>query len=338
MSATAAAPRLRDNAEEFKALVSNAAGDLKLDVALVEKDFWVTEVLRAATGPRTVVDKTGDEHRVELIFKGGTSLSRAHGLIERFSEDVDLLVAFPQGADLSLKARDTALKGVCASTQSHLGFATSACPTVTSTTGVKRNVRYLYPAEYPSPSVTEGVLLEMGSRGGTYPVELHLIRSMVAEYAMERFGDPESQWEEFAPVEVSVLGAERTLLEKLALLHDAASRLSPADGEPLLGAGRHLYDVHCLLKSDSVRQALEDLGPDGRLELCKDIDEHSRAAKFTFTPRPADGYAAGPLFEPGHPCRADAERGYLASLGLVYGSRPTFEECVQTVHTYAALL
>lgn len=88
-------PLLRDNPEDLRALVSSAAAHLELDPSFVEKDFWVTEVLRAAAGPRAVVDKMGAGHEVRLIFKGGTSLSKVFGLIQRFSEDVDLLVEFP---------------------------------------------------------------------------------------------------------------------------------------------------------------------------------------------------------------------------------------------------
>lgn len=71
----------------------------------VEKDFWVTEVLR---GVVTAADDLG----VEVVFKGGTSLSKAFSLIERFSEDVDVLVVLsPQD---STGARDRTLKALVA--------------------------------------------------------------------------------------------------------------------------------------------------------------------------------------------------------------------------------
>ena len=57
-------------------------------IAHVEKDFWVTEVLRGIARCSAV---TG----VSAVFKGGTSLSKAFGLIRRFSEDVDVIVIAP---------------------------------------------------------------------------------------------------------------------------------------------------------------------------------------------------------------------------------------------------
>jgi predicted nucleotidyltransferase component of viral defense system len=81
---------LRNEPDSLDALVATTAVTLGIDAAFVEKDFWVIEVLRAATGEVTVLAKDGQRYPVQTIFKGGTSLSRAYGLIERFSEDVDL--------------------------------------------------------------------------------------------------------------------------------------------------------------------------------------------------------------------------------------------------------
>ncbi|WP_165768324.1 nucleotidyl transferase AbiEii/AbiGii toxin family protein [Hymenobacter amundsenii] len=54
----------------------------------MEKDYWVSYFLRAlADSP----------YREQLVFKGGTALSKAYGLVERFSEDVDLAIAGTQG-------------------------------------------------------------------------------------------------------------------------------------------------------------------------------------------------------------------------------------------------
>lgn len=338
MANAARSPSLRDDPETLKALVSATAEAIGIDVAFIEKDFWVMEVLRAATRPCLVTDKEGANHAVSLIFKGGTSLSRAHQLIERFSEDVDLLVAFPPDAELSLGARDRVLKAICAEVQAHLGLTDEACARITSTTGVKRNVRYLHPAGYPSTDVTEGVLLEMGCRGGTYPTARHSIRSMIAEHAVDRLGDEEDAWEEFTPVDVVVLEPVRTLFEKLSLLHDAASRYSPGQSTPLTTAGRHLYDVHQLLGATSVREALEALGSDGREGLCADIDQHSDAAEFSFTPRPATGFADSPVADPDHPAQAVARRGYETAMALVYGHKPTYSACLAAIRDNARLL
>lgn len=60
-----------------------AAGErLGIWAMAVEKDYWVSQALRVL----------GDEFPDDFVFKGGTSLSKAYGLIERFFEDIDLLI------------------------------------------------------------------------------------------------------------------------------------------------------------------------------------------------------------------------------------------------------
>ena len=71
---------------DFPTLVTNTASEVNLPEALVIKDYWVTTVLRVLTSP----DLAG-----KIIFKGGTSLSKGWHLIDRFSEDIDILTTGP---------------------------------------------------------------------------------------------------------------------------------------------------------------------------------------------------------------------------------------------------
>lgn len=123
-----------------------------------------------------------------------------------------------------------------------------------------------------------------------------------------------------------------TLLEKLALLHDGAMR-SPDETatERLVRGGRHLYDVQRLLTSDTVITVLEAMDAEGLAALCADIDEHSEKAKFSYTPRPARGYGESPLLDASAPCRPALARGYSQAMSLVYGYRPSFDECIETI-------
>ena len=65
----------------FASLLTQVADQTRIAPALVEKDYWITHALWA-------LHETG----LDLWFKGGTSLSKGFGLIERFSEDLDLMV------------------------------------------------------------------------------------------------------------------------------------------------------------------------------------------------------------------------------------------------------
>jgi hypothetical protein len=120
--------------------------------------------------------------------------------------------------------------------------------------GVKRYTTYRYPVTEYDEGLKEGVLLELGSRGGTHPAGLHSNRSMVADYAITELGETEDTWEEFASFMVNVLAPERTLLEKIAAVHDAATR---GDTDTLLRHGRHFYDIDRLLNTSTVIEALD---------------------------------------------------------------------------------
>lgn len=114
-------PLLREQRNDLSALVGLTADALGIGAVFFEKDFWVTEVLRAATAPIGLEARDGSRHSVSTIFKGGTSLSRVHGLIERFSEDVDLLVGFPP-VDASTGAKERVLKGIRDAVTVHLAL------------------------------------------------------------------------------------------------------------------------------------------------------------------------------------------------------------------------
>ncbi|OHU47350.1 hypothetical protein BKG82_27250 [Mycobacteroides chelonae] len=331
--------RLRDTREDLPALIGATAAHLQIDSTFVEKDFWVTEVLRAATAPLEIQAKDGSTHPVGTIFKGGTSLSRVFGLIDRFSEDVDLLIRFPD-ADVSEGQKDKALKAIRDNVAAHLELEGSAVEAGPCTKGVKRAVRYHYRRSHTHEALTAGVLLEMGSRGGAFPTRHHELRSMVAEHAINMLGEQNDTWPEFAAVPVEVLAPERTLLEKLALLHDAVSRYpDESASQALLKAGRHLYDVDRLLRDPEVLHALTALGRTGIAELAADIDEHSAAARFSFTPRPPAGYGDSPLLQSGHPATTALADGYSrATTALVYGDKPTFAVCIDTIRDSAHLL
>lgn len=136
---------LRDHLDDLGVLIQVTARARGVATLFVEKDFWVTEVLRAATTAIEVEALDGTMHPVHTIFKGGTSLSRIFGLIERFSEDVDLLIGFPD-AEVSVGAKDRVLKAIRDRVGVHLRLSADEIAVEgAATRGVKRNTRYHYP-------------------------------------------------------------------------------------------------------------------------------------------------------------------------------------------------
>jgi hypothetical protein len=320
-------PRLRDQPDDLYALVSTASDAMRIPVQFVEKDFWVTEVLRA------VVAGAGDADTV-AVFKGGTSLSKGYGLIERFSEDVDILLVPPDGH--GAQARHQILKRICRAVAAHLGHAGEDGEVLQSETGIKRNVRFAYASRFGGGSLSEGVLLEMGVRGGPHPRTSMQLRSLAAQYALNS-GSAASEFDEFASIDAEVLASERTLVEKLALLHVLAGTPDDHGRHAGLGrSGRHYYDVYQLLGH---QPTLDACAREGHVAaLAEDICAQSRRYGWPFSPRPALGYASSPAFDPAHESSGVARSAYRRASELVYGAVPTFEECLARVHLNGSLL
>jgi hypothetical protein len=301
----------------------------------VEKDFWVCWTLRELFWLPGI-----GEH---LTFKGGTSLSKAWKLIERFSEDIDLVVdkeALGFGRDSApdkapskkqSKARLEALMSACRDwVQGTLGPALAARIAETlGPDGWKLEVDpdmpdgqcllFHYPSVLPANAagyVPPQVRIELGARSDDWPHEAKVI----IPYVLEQFAalDAESS----APVRV--LAAERTFWEKACLLHEETFR--PGDKPRKLRMARHYYDMWCLLRAGVGERALADTALFQRVADHREIffryswvdySTH-KPGSFRLVPRPAQLPA----------WKAD----YQAMLGpMFFGHAPTFEEILVVV-------
>ncbi len=238
---------------------------------VMEKDFWVCWTLRHifALGPAPA----------QLIFKGGTSLSKVYGVIERFSEDIDLSLSRedlgfvgeldPYKAPSNKKKAQLVdaivercrevivsdlLPKLHARFESILGPGDTATPWALSPDDKDpQTLRFTYPAGIaaggegaPNPYVRRVVLLELGARSDHWPAEDRAVRPYAAEVMPEVFKQ--------ADCPVRSLSAERTFWEKATLLHAEAHR--PA-GKPIGDRlSRHYYDVAKLYQSRMARGIL----------------------------------------------------------------------------------
>ena len=228
--------RLRDHPDELEVYVTRIAASTGIPAAHLEKDFWVTEVLRGAANASA---STG----CSVIFKGGTSLSKVHRMIRRFSEDVDLIVVLPEGGT---GMRDTTLKAFVAAAETATGIE-STVDHKTVTKGVKRTTSFAYPTSHQAGGLKPGVLMEIGTRGGALPNRRLPIQSLIAEHA-ETIELP-VDFEEATPTSLRVLDPVRTLVEKLVLLHHAAT---DGDERRQTLTARHYYDIDRLLRDDTI--------------------------------------------------------------------------------------
>jgi len=229
--------------------------DLKMPA--VEKDWWVTQTLAIIFSM---------PYSNSLIFKGGTSLSKAWKIIERFSEDIDL----------ALDREFLGFAGDLSKTQiSKLRYASYEFLTEKFTPELQQKFNELgfidvlvKPREVINhdqdpliieiyyPKLTEkdiylrpGVLVEIGSRSLKEPFSPCKFKTLVAEnYCDKSFADNE--------IIVPTVNVERTFLEKVFLLHEEYQR--PAEKRRVERLSRHLYDIEKISQTPYFHKVLLD--------------------------------------------------------------------------------
>lgn len=312
--------RLSDDPDALGVAAARIEEVLGIPAAHVEKDFWVTEVLRAVAAHASA-------EAVTVVFKGGTSLSKAHGLIARFSEDVDLIVVTPGE---SKGAADRCLKRIAAAVEAAVGVE-GIVDQRSATKGQKRTVSYDYPGQHDASGLKRGVQLELGARGGTLPAQPMGIGSLVAQHGPAAGIAPDFQ--EAARFEFRVLDPLRTLVEKLMILHHAAVA---GDGAEQARHARHYYDVWCLLNDEATRGRFDEWPCDA---LAREVETFTAAAGLETSPRPQGGFGQSRAFvEPTASAREAYEEQVIGELLWNGSHHPTFDECRAAVMDRAEIL
>ena len=319
--------RFRDS-DEFGPTLDVVAERLDISATGVEKDYWVSEVLRV------LVASFPDD----FVFKGGTSLSKGYGIIERFSEDIDMLVL---PGDRGRGAVDKLMKAMGEAAAAGVGGEATGVGGAES--GRHRSFAVSYPATRKRTAlIATSVLLEMGVRRGRHPHERVAIGSLLGE-ALAAAGNDLDEYEDLAPFEVPVLHPARTLLEKLVHVHELSLPLIADDGQPPKPrSGRHFSDIHELLGDERVLRLLED-----RHQTRAVIDSIDEITQKFFggtegaSARPEGGFASSAAFDPATSASARCRVAYEATMPeLYFGSDPlpTWDEICQRVADRAALL
>ncbi len=250
--------------EERELFFRTAAETMKIPFEIIEKDYWVVWVLERLFSLEKV--------KSYLTFKGGTSLSKVYGVIDRFSEDIDLSIERefldfgasndPENAPSKKKQRAVLenLSKACSSYVQNTmlnALNESIIAKLGTTDGWRVFADQDDPDaqtllfEYPSETSKSGyirplVKIEIGARSEHWPVSEHQIQSYAKEALKEKVYEPE--------IWVRVLNAERTFWEKATILHQYAHL--PEDKKLPPRISRHFYDFFRLLNSEIKEKAL----------------------------------------------------------------------------------
>jgi Nucleotidyl transferase AbiEii toxin, Type IV TA system len=203
----------------------------RLRPAIIEKDYYVTEALRI------IADTAGDK----VVFKGGTSLSKGWGLIQRFSEDIDIFLD-PISFEPALGKRgiDRELKKLRDAVGAHPALALVEREGQT-VGGFGRSDRFSYAQRFGGPGeVANRVLVEAGTASGREPtIELHL-RSYLGQFLQEHGASLDAEDEK--PFTMRLLHFRRTFVEKMFAIHSKVELLKRS-GQAVGSYARHYYDL-----------------------------------------------------------------------------------------------
>ena len=310
------------SADELRALFTNTASKMGLNEAIVEKDFWVCWVLDYLFNR--------SPWKSELSFKGGTSLSKAFHAIERFSEDIDLILdwrVLGYAADEPWEARsnnqqDRFNQKANQKTAKFLRdeFIPALQRDLTTELGIElrlildeadeQTVLFFYPHGFADHAILRQIRLEIGTLAAWSPAKVEEITPYAAEHYGHLFSQPST--------EVLTVAAERTFWEKITILHREAHR--PESYNFPQRYSRHYYDVYCLALSDIKKSALSDPALLERVVSFKQKFYRSPWAKY-------EDAKVGKIkiMPPSH--NISALRGdYRHMLNMIFGSKPSFDE------------
>lgn len=316
-------------------LFLTTANRLGTPVGNVEKDFWVCWTLNAlyherpAGGPR-------------LLFKGGTSLSKAYGLIERFSEDIDVTVfrddlneaaSVEELEALSNKKRRARLDAIRDACRAYITgplheFLSAQLADATGGTGRVeideadpggQTLLVWYPEVEPRDGayVRPAVRIESGAKSALDPNRPVTIRP----YVSEEIGGPD-----LTVAGVTTIEATRTFWDKVVIAHGLRCwyerrGVLRQEGQRV---SRHYYDLHCLLGSEVGKAALADR------DLGADCVRHARMffdrPDYDLASATPGSFAIAPVSQ-----MIDAlGRDYANTTAMIFGAAPGFEEILMS--------
>ena len=306
----------------------------------IEKDFWVCVVLEV------LYSRLPDGHP-RLLFKGGTSLSKAFGLIRRFSEDIDIVVyrdslGFTGACDptiagtlsnnerrvlfekLRVACSNYILGDLATELTTLMDQIAEGCRICPDEDDIDRQTLLIeYPTLYPSGDVAyvaPRVKIEAGARSALDPT----LDCTVTPYVADELPD----WS-FDVNNIRVTALERTYWEKLLILHgvhcgyrdDPHQRL-PADKDRI---SRHYYDVAMITATEAGRSALSNI------DLLCAVRNHNLIAFRQAWKRFEEAIPGSLRFVPQAELRRVIETDYSAMEGMILGEAPRFEWVMEQI-------
>jgi predicted nucleotidyltransferase component of viral defense system len=232
---------LHSDKELYQSAILATAEYLDMREIYIEKDYWVTVAL---------YEIFHSDIASQTVFKGGTALSKCHKLIERFSEDIDLVVLRNEGeTDSQLNKKIRAISKVVEKVIPEIEVEG-----LTNKMGNIRKTVHQYDKTVDGDfgQVREHVVVEATWLGNFEPYSKILVSSYIYDRMKSKGQDELIEKYNMAPFAIPVLSKLRTFCEKImSLVRFSRSK------EPIMDLRnkiRHVYDIHQMLKDDEARE------------------------------------------------------------------------------------
>lgn len=254
--------KLHENKEQLADAIRITSAELGIPQKFVEKDYWICQILqRLSRMPQT--ERT--------VWKGGTSLTKGYGIIQRFSSDVDLAII---GEGLSNNQQKKLVL--------HLGKDTTIDLEETEEFGESIKNSRFRKTYHSYPSVIDRtdtsldflgnyVIVEINTYGNPYPFVRQFVKPFITEMMEKRQLEGLIAQLDMAPFELNVLDKRRTMCEKVVSLLRFSFEEDPMAG--LTSKVRHFYDLHLLMKDKECHEYLDSSFP---VEL-RELVAHDKA-------------------------------------------------------------
>ena len=226
---------LHHHKEIFISSVKETSDSLGIRDFFIEKDYWITLVLKRLSE---------SEYADSVVFKGGTSLSKAFGLINRFSEDIDLAVVS------NLLTSGNQIKNLIRDVEKEIAIDLKEIETlgVTSKGSKFRKSVFYYPTIFKNlaaTAISDKLIIEINSFANSYPYQKVQINSIISKFLQANNAIDLIKRYNLEPFQLNVLDKKQTMLEKVVSL----IRFS-FDNNPVKSIStkiRHFYDLYYLI-------------------------------------------------------------------------------------------
>lgn len=232
--------RLHENRELFQDAVSATSQQKGIREIYIEKDYWVTFAL---------YNIFKNEIGKETVFKGGTALSKCFNLIQRLSEDIDLVVLRKESETANQLKNKIKKISKCVDDV----LPEIAVDGITNKVGMIRKTAHNYPRIFTGHfgQVRNIIIVESTWLGHFEPYTTANVSSFVYEMMLQN--NQQTLIDEYGmnPFDVLVLNPKRTLCEKIMSLVRFSQTQEPI--EDLRNKIRHTYDIHLMLKDNNLK-------------------------------------------------------------------------------------